>query len=90
MFRIVPNLFHFDLGHIFRDLCEHLVNDVSRPGLEPMAANGNNHPKEKEFIYHNDVSEVDATPVKISSQAWLVKMANWIELSIKLTSQYDW
>ena len=56
--------------------------------LEPMAANGNNHSNEEEFIYHQDVSEVDATPVKISSQAWLVKMANWID-SIKVTSQYD-
>ena len=55
--------------------------------LEPMAANGNNHPNEKEFIYHQDVSEVDATPVKISSQAWLVKMANLIDSIV--TSQYD-
>ena len=32
VFRIlVPNLFYFDLGYIFRDLCKHLVNDVSHP-----------------------------------------------------------
>ena len=33
-FRILmPNLFYFDLGYIFRDLCKHLVNDVSHPCL---------------------------------------------------------
>ena len=32
VFRIlVPNFFYFDLGYIFRDLCKHLVIDVSHP-----------------------------------------------------------